>query len=353
MKNRKILAVITLILFFAMSIMYQPTVEAASTNRIERVDISVSNNGEKPDSSVENIGKPGDKIIITLGFEEVLSSVNSFSNLQIKIKIGANGEEKTLTNQPVSSATNARTFVYTINENDSGILDIVSDSIVIDGDTYAIPETEDVITVDNEAPNPIQFMLVDTEPGKYEEGDQIKVEIIFNEKIYIQQMPSLLIKFGDGRNKSVNGANKENENSIIYEYSIANGDNGELQIIGMSGGLIYDAIGNQTTIDVDFDDISTSIIASTETNNNNTNEDSSNVTEGDSSKVIEEENNTVGDENNSNSSNRNEISGSDNTTSNKILPFTGNSGIIITVGIIFFIIALVSYFSYRKYKDIK
>lgn len=325
MKSKKIFLILTFIFSFIILMVSCTSVHAAA-NQIQVAAIAI------PSDNPENTVKPGDQITIALTFQDSLSNIESVSNLQIKI--GANGETKTLTSKSIEAiSTNTIEFVYTISENDSGIIDVVSGNITIDEQEYPIPELSNVVTVDNVAPKVVQYSMDNTEPGEYKEGDKINISILFNENVIIQNAPTLSIKFGDGNSKSVTKVSSSSRNSITYEYVITAGDNGELQVLGLTGGNISDEVGNTTTLDVEFEQTSTSITAST-----------SSSTSGST--------NNVGNNNTTNNTVKGNSIGN-GTTSNKILPFAGNSYFIIIAIILVSIVASISYINYKKYIGIK
>lgn len=302
--KKAIMILISIIVAVLAIMIYMPKTNAANNNSIESVAIAVEETGDRPNTNLQNIAKSGNKIIITIGFKEQLDNSNSLlKDIKLKIKIGTNGEEKTLTNEPITAlSTNTISFIYIVNEEDSGNVNITSESITINENEYSLPASADVITVDNKSPQPSQFRIINVEAGEYEAGKNIQIEIVFDEEIHIEEIPELYIKFGEGNNKAITSEMSYTPTSIIYEYNIKEGDNGELQIVGISGGKIYDGVGNESVLDTEFEQVSTNIFAKT------------------SEKAP------------SNTQNQNSINTkNDNTTTNKILPFTGSGRIIVII----------------------
>ena len=128
---------------------------------------------------------------------------------------------------------------------------------------------------------------------------------------------------------------KIEDNKILYTYTIDEQDKGELQIVGASGGKVIDMAGNEVTLSTDLEDNDTGVFINQEGSNaGNTNTSNTPST--------------------NNSANRNGINrGNDSTTSNKALPFAGNSSMIILAITVIALISVFSYMSYKKYKGIK
>ena len=361
MKN-KLLTLIISILLSALLIMLPVSKVNAEPGsvQIQSIEVFIDNTEDRPNSQLNNIAKPGNKIIIDILFNGEITG--GFSDAQLRIKFGTDGEERVITNEYVedTSSGNSIQFIYTVREEDKGMLTILSDNILVKGETFTLPTLSETITVDNEAPQVVQCVLVDTEPGEYGETDKITMRVTFDENIYIRNVPTLYIKFGDGTRKAVTGKEvwiEDYVEAIDYEYNIMNGDNGELQILEISGGRISDGVGNERILNTVFEEFSTSVIAKTEVQNPNEDDnnpdddpniDDENPTDDpnidDPSQEDPNDDPTGGNVNNNNSN--------DDTTSDKELPMTGNAPFIIGTIVIMAIIGIISYIKYKKYKEI-
>ena len=325
MRVKKLLCIITIFTFFIMAIANLNHVNAAE-NRISSVH--VISNCFKP-----NMAKPGDVITITLGFENSLTNVESISNL--KIKIGNSGEEKTLTHTALAISQNFIQFEYIVTANDNGIIEILSDTLTVDGEKFVIPDSTETITVDSLAPEVVQYKIDNIKPENYVTGDTIETSVIFNENIDIENSTSplsLLIKFGDGNTKYATGT-EVNDNVLNFEYKIKDEDIGNLQVLGLIG-TIRDTLGNSTELNITFENSSTSITVNSNSNND------------------KNDNNDNNDNNSSQSPNKN-TTGNDGTTSDKILPLTGRNYFMIAIIMVLALLGYISYINYIKYKGIK
>ena len=73
------------------------------------------------------------------------------------------------------------------------------------------------------------------EYNKYKDGAAIRIVVEFNKDITISESPSMTISF-DNTEHTLPGTIEDNK--IIFNYTIASGDNGELKIVGMSGTVV-------------------------------------------------------------------------------------------------------------------
>ena len=174
---------------------------------------------------------------------------------------------------------------------------------------------------------------------------KIVINVIFSEALEGTSVPTLTIKFGDGRNIEV----KEGAitgSTITYVYTVKSTDKGIMSTVSYSGGNVTDAAGNKATlscpalrIQYGFGDFvyANGTITNPDDNNNSNNNNNNGS------------NNNGSNNNNSNTDNKNE-DGKDDTTASGKLPQTGLS---ITLSLVIVVLITGCIFAYIKFKNLK
>lgn len=174
---------------------------------------------------------------------------------------------------------------------------------------------------------------------------KIVINVIFSEVVEGTSVPTLTIKFGDGRNIEV----KEGAitgSTITYVYTVKSTDKGIMSTVSYSGGNVTDAAGNKATlscpalrIQYGFGDFvyANGTITNPDDNNNSNNNNNNGS------------NNNGSNNNNSNTDNKDE-DGKDDTTASGKLPQTGLS---ITLSLVIVVLITGCIFAYIKFKNLK
>lgn len=123
---------------------------------------------------------------------------------------------------------------------------------------------ENVIKIDKRAPILLNLEAYSKLEGTtnldnnyYKAGDKVEIVATFDESITLKKQvvvteeeliyPSLNIQFSDSGKAKGNIEKKLDGNKIVYTYTIANGDKGELSINSFSG-IVKDIVGNETQV---------------------------------------------------------------------------------------------------------
>ena len=174
---------------------------------------------------------------------------------------------------------------------------------------------------------------------------KIVINVYFSEVVEGTSVPTLTIKFGDGKNIEV----KEGAisgSTITYIYTVKSTDKGIMSTVSYSGGNLTDAAGNKATLSCpalriqyssgDFVYANGTITNPDDNNNSNNNNNNGS-------------NNNGSNNNNSNTDNKNE-DGKDDTTASGKLPQTGLS---ITLSLVIVVLITGCIFAYIKFKNLK
>lgn len=217
-------------------------------------------------------------------------------------------------------------------------------------------------------------------------GAKLVINAEFSEVIEGTTVPTLTIKFGDGKNIKVTEGTVGGS-IITYVYTVQNTDKGVMTAVDFSGGNIKDASGNSATLSCpalsiqyfsgDFvyangtatnnlnsstsnsnssntnNSSNTSNSNSTNTNNssaNNSNNSSSNNSNSNNSSASNSTTTNGGTNNNNSTTNKTNTNKVDTTTATGKLPQTG-VGIGLTATIV--IVLAVGTFAFFKYKQLK
>lgn len=174
---------------------------------------------------------------------------------------------------------------------------------------------------------------------------KIVINVIFSEVVEGTSVPTLTIKFGDGKNIEV----KEGAisgSTITYIYTVKSTDKGIMSTVSYSGGNLTDAVGNKATLSCPALRIQYSsgdfVYANGTITNPDDNDNSNNNNNNGS-------NNNGSNNNNSNTDNKNE-DGKDDTTASGKLPQTGLS---ITLSLVIVVLITGCIFAYIKFKNLK
>ena len=165
-------------------------------------------------------------------------------------------------------------------------------------------------------------------------GKVLIINVNFNENILATQVPTLIIKFGNGSNIELKEGTVSGS-TIAYSYTIGANDLGTMTSVSFSGGNVTDEAGNEATLscpELKVQYMNHYIYAN--------------------GSAIEGDDNNNDNNNNNSSSNNNTIPKEDNTIATSQLPQTGLSiGVLITV-IILFISCIFAYFKYNNLRGI-
>ena len=169
---------------------------------------------------------------------------------------------------------------------------------------------------------------------------KIVINVIFSEVVEGTSVPTLTIKFGDGKNIEVKEGSIAGS-TITYIYTVKSTDKGIMSTVSYSGGNITDSAGNKATLSCpalkiqyqygDFVYANGTITNPDDDNNSNNN------------------NNNNDNNNNSNTENKDENKTDDTTASGK-LPQTGLS---ITLSLLIAVLVIGCIFAYIKFKNLK
>ena len=77
-----------------------------------------------------------------------------------------------------------------------------------------------------------------------ETGDEVSIEVTFDQEIVMNQSPVLTIKFGTGSNIQLTTEEVLND-KLTYHYTIKSADEGTLQIVSLTGGDVKNSVGDE------------------------------------------------------------------------------------------------------------
>jgi len=198
--------------------------------------------------------------------------------------------------------------------------------------------------------------------GTYKTGQTVKIQVNFDKQITGTSVPTLKIKFGDSKERSVtNGVIKNYTYShyIEYSYNIQSGDNGQLATVSLTGGAIKDTDGNAAVLTCPVLTGSTTIKANTEGTITNNTENQDKVNNEDKDDDSDKKESSSSDKNSSSnkdkntSSNKNEDNKKDDTTVKGKIPYTGASYAVIFVIALILVVGIIAKVKYNDLKDIK
>lgn len=223
------------------------------------------------------------------------------------------------------------------------------------------------------------------EAGTYKTGQTVKIRVGFSEPIVGSTVPTLKIKFGDSKERSVTNGTIVNSGSgdyywqhyIEYSYNIQDSDKGQLATVSLSGGTIKDAKGNDAklscpiitgnTIKANAQGTTTNNTENQDKNNNNqtnnnktnnnktnnnttTETNKQNTTNNNTTNETKKENTTVKNENKKPTTTTTKKNNTDNTTAPGDIPYTGGTfTIIVTI----LLIAGLGIYGYKRNNDLK
>lgn len=112
------------------------------------------------------------------------------------------------------------------------------------------PDEANFEMIDDVSPTLLSLTLTSPEAGEQAQGTKIVIEAEYDEKLstsHADGIPTLIIKFGTGSNKTVTTTKYENR-KIIYTYVIESDDEGAITLVSYKG-KVYDVLDNDTNID--------------------------------------------------------------------------------------------------------
>lgn len=207
------------------------------------------------------ITQNGQKINIEVKFSENIYNVENNSRIglttsaapKIKIKFNTSNTEEWLVAKTIGEKS--ITYEYDKKEEDNGSISV----LVLEGNAFdragnSINNTS-YDNVDTTAPVLENIKITDINENKEEHskteankisyylnaGKKLNIEFTFDETLGKTQIPTLALKIGENTKEITSGTIEENK--IIYEYTIEDGDNGN--IIPESLGTVQDESGNK------------------------------------------------------------------------------------------------------------
>ncbi len=164
------------------------------------------------------------------------------------IRFGTGAQRNTVAGQING---NTITYTYTIVDGDDGVLSTVSYTGIVEdlvGNETVVENKEiggNKIIADTTPPTLTNINVTSPDTGTYKAGNKITIVATYSENMK-GIPPTLKIKFGNG-NERIISTGTINENKIIYEYTIENGDDGVLTSTSYTGN-ITDIAGNNLSV---------------------------------------------------------------------------------------------------------
>ena len=138
--------------------------------------------------------------------------------------------------------------LYTV--TGKGAVEYYQSSTPIHRYATAYADEANFVMIDDVSPTLLSLTLTAPEAGEQAQGTEIIIEAEYDEKLstsHADGVPTLIIKFGTGSNKTVTTTRFENH-KIIYTYPIESDDEGTLSLVSYKG-KVYDVLDNATNID--------------------------------------------------------------------------------------------------------
>lgn len=218
------------------------------------------------------------------------------------------------------------------------------------GETLIVKEDniDEPIIVDNSDTMIDTIEVITEEDKEYKAGDTFKIKVSFAdstmdriEYISAEEMPQIGIKFGgveaQGKIECDYGLG-EYVDSITYTYTIAEEDDGKIEITGLVGTIV-DIAGNQTDLSTISEYTRISTIEISNSNNAQNNEENNSNSDNIQDNNDNGSNSDSNEDKTNNNTNSNEVS--DNKKIGGILPYTG-IGIFGTIVLLIGISTLIS-----------
>ena len=231
---------------------------------LEKLEIVHSDKFQKDSGTEYYMAAVGTQISIKATFTETIYG-NTAPILTIKC---GNGEAIKLSNGVITGEYIV--YTYTIKQNDVGIISAVTltggdvkDAAGNDIKEYTCPALKTYYfgwyfvyangslssNTSTDVTKPTVNTIAVTSPttGTYKSGQKVKITVTFSENITGSTVPTLKIRFGTSEERSITKGTVSGS-TIVYEYTIVDGDKGQLAVTGYAGGTIKDAAGNDATI---------------------------------------------------------------------------------------------------------
>lgn len=217
--------------------------------------------------------------------------------------------------------------------------------------------------IQGEGPKVTKIQIFSPASGTYKTGQTVKIRVYFDKNITGTTVPTLKIKFGDSKERSVTNGTIHNDNYtwtyghyIEYSYNIQSGDNGQLATVSLTGGAIKDTDGNPAILSCPVLTGDRTIKANTQgtITNNTENQDKTNNTSSDKKEDEKDKTSSSSSSKDKNtSSNKKEDNKKDDTTVKGKIPYTGASYTVIFAIAIILIAGIIAKIKYNDLKDIK
>lgn len=223
--------------------------------------------------------------------------------------------------------------------------------------------------IQGEGPKVTKIQIFSPASGTYKTGQTVKIRVYFDKNITGTTVPTLKIKFGDSKERSVTNGTIHNDNYtwtyghyIEYSYNIQSGDNGQLATVSLTGGAIKDTDGNSAILSCPVLTGDRTIKANTEGTITNNTENQDKVNNEDKDDDSDKKESSSSDKNTS--SNKDKTSSSskddkkednkkDDTTVSGKIPYTGASYAVIFVIALILVVGIIAKVKYNDLKDVK
>lgn len=205
------------------------------------------------------------KTRVSDGLHEIIESESSTITTKIpsdKIVITSSPSEKTLENVIVTIEWNNTEYTqsysldginWTIETNSTTSIEMPENGTIyyqMYNDMHETGIQKYVVeNIDRIGPRVEKAEIVSPKTGTYGIGDEITIELTYDEDIYVTSLPALNIRFDDDNDITVL-PQKQNGNTIKYVYTIGAADFGYLRIISVKNGMIKDEMGNISTEEI-------------------------------------------------------------------------------------------------------
>ena len=209
----------------------------------------------------------------------------------------------------------------------------------------------------------------DTERYMVPTGAEIAINVNFDENIDGSTVPTLTIKFGEGKDiKLTNGSIVGNK--IVYTYTVKDTDSGIMKTVSLDGGDVKDIAKNEAvlscpTLTIENDSFNQKFVyangtasenpdtddsnANNNTNNTNNNNNNANNNTNNTNNNTNTNSNSTNTNNNNNSNNEQK---NDTTIANEPIPHTGSTFFLLSLLGILILGCIIVYFKCKNLRDI-
>ena len=235
-----------------------------SDHKVDTIKPTVSSVEITSNSGSGKAYKTNDKIQATVNFSE---TVKVTGTPQLTLKIGSDTNKKA--NYESGDNSKKLVFAYTVasGDNDTDGIEIEANKLSLNGGTIkdvtgkSATLTHDALSadsnhkVDTTAPT-VSSITITSDAGTdntYVKDQKIQVQVTFSEKVWVSGTPQLTLKIGTS-DKTADFASGYNTKNLVFEYTVADGDNDtdgisiEADKLTLNGGKITDLPGNNATL---------------------------------------------------------------------------------------------------------